>query len=137
MSKTEVPICDYCDRPAELASGAEVYPHRKELRSRQFWRCTNCDAWVGCHLPAAAGGVGDGTVPLGNLANAELRQWRTTVKTFLDAMWKSKAMSRTEAYAWLAAKLAIPAHDCQVARMPLEQCRAAMAALAERDDPLQ
>lgn len=68
--------CDYCGRPARLVGGAEVYPHRPDLSSKRFWLCRPCDAWVGCHPKAEPrrGGLGDGTVPLGRLANADLRR---------------------------------------------------------------
>lgn len=37
-------ICDYCDKPAELVTGAEVYPHRPDLHHKKFWLCKPCDA---------------------------------------------------------------------------------------------
>lgn len=64
-------ICSYCNKPAELVTGKEIYPHRPDLYPKKFWRCRPCTAYVGCHKPNA--GYGDGTRPLGRLANAELR----------------------------------------------------------------
>lgn len=89
---------------------------------------------MGCHLPQEVGGFGDGTVPLGTLGNEELRQWRSTVHTFLDKIWRSETMTRSEAYAWLGEQLHIEPERCHVAMFTIEQCQAAMRLLAERDD---
>ena len=49
--------CDYCQKPAELVTGATIYPHRNDLAHLRFWRCVPCEAYVGCHK------AGDGTTP--------------------------------------------------------------------------
>lgn len=44
----------------------------------------------------AGGGIGDGMVPLGRLANAELQRWRNTAHAMFDPLWKSGSMSRVK-----------------------------------------
>lgn len=45
--------CPYCHSAVELVTGAEMYPLRPELEDRNIWRCTCCDAHVGCHRAGA------------------------------------------------------------------------------------
>lgn len=105
-------LCDYCGRPAKLVTKTYVgYPVRR------LWMCAACDAWVGC-FPRS-------DVPLGTLANAELRGLRQEAHRVFDALWKEKAartgmperQARTLAYAWLAEQCAMPPEACHMARM--------------------
>lgn len=128
------PTCPYCDRPAILVTGATIYPHRPDLFPKKFWNCAPCDAWVGCHPPATAqgGGQGDGTVALGRLANAELRQAKKVAHAAFDPLWKSRAMKRRDAYAWLAGELGIAKANCHIGMMDVDGCRAVVAAVQAR-----
>lgn len=67
--------CDYCGDAAKLVTGKAIYPHRPDLFRLHFWQCEPCGAYVGCHKKE--GGNGDGTKPLGRIANAELRAAKT------------------------------------------------------------
>ena len=75
----ETVTCPYCNNPAVLVGGDVIYPHRPDLYEKKFWQCDPCDAYVGCHRPGV--GYGDGTRPLGRLANAELREAKKNVHT--------------------------------------------------------
>jgi hypothetical protein len=121
--------CPYCDRPAELVTGAAIYPHRADLLGKKFWRCESCGAHVGCH---DAGKNGDGTVPLGRLANAELRRWKQRAHAAFDPLWKARHMSRRAAYAWLADQLGISVANCHVGMFDVDACKAVVAAVGNR-----
>ena len=116
--------CPYCDRDAELVGGGEIYPHRDDLTHKKFWRCKPCKAWVGCHP--------DTTKPLGRLANAELRREKQKAHAASDPLWRSKEMSRTGAYRWLAAQLGIAEANCHIGMMDVLACKAVVAAVAKR-----
>lgn len=62
------PLCPYCNQDSKLVTGAKIYPHLPHLHARWFYQCAPCAAYVGCHP--------DSTLPLGRLANAELRRAR-------------------------------------------------------------
>ncbi|QOR55244.1 MAG: hypothetical protein SHS37scaffold220_13 [Phage 67_12] len=127
--------CPYCARPAVLVTGATIYPHRVDLYAKKFWRCAPCGAWVGCHPaagPKGQGGIGDGTVALGRLANAELRTAKARAHAAFDPLWKSRAMKRRDAYAWLAGQLGISRDNCHIGMMDLDACRAVVAAIQAR-----
>lgn len=107
--------CDYCGSDAARVTGKEIYPHRPDLYSLQFWSCSPCGAWVGCHKRSNA-------VPLGRLANAELRKAKSAAHAAFDPLWKSGDKSRRGAYEWLSRKLNIPFKDCHIGMFDIETC---------------
>lgn len=129
------PTCDYCGRLAVLVGGNAIYPHRPDLYARRFWQCAPCDAYVGCHPPAGGngkGGHGDGAVPMGRLANAELRKAKRRAHDAFDPLWKSRQMSRQSAYKWLAGELGISPANCHIGMMDVDGCRAVVAAVQQK-----
>lgn len=126
------PICPYCQRASLLVTGKTIYPHRPDLVAKKFWQCAPCDAYVGCHPPAhrnGKGGQGDGTTPLGRLANAELRKANRRAHDAFDPLWQARHMSRQSAYKWLAEQLGISPENCHIGMMDVEGCNAVVAAV--------
>lgn len=122
---TRIVICDYCGNPAELISGKDIYPHRPDLFSLKFWSCTPCKAYVGCHKDSDA-------VPLGRLANAELRSAKNRAHAAFDPLWKSKSMKRAEAYGWLSKTLGVSSKDCHIGMFNIEMCERVITACQQR-----
>ena len=120
-------ICQYCNNPAALVQGDKIYGHRPDLASLCFWQCVPCNAYVGCHK--AGNGQGDGSKPLGILANAELRKAKSLVHARLDPLWKYGSCTRGEAYAMLAEAMDIPKHECHIGMFTLERCKQALLIL--------
>lgn len=114
-------ICPYCSGEARLTDGSEIYPHRRDLWAKSFYRCQPCNAYVGCH-PGT-------TTPLGTVANAETRRWRNRAHEVFDPLWRSKTVSRSEAYAWLREKLNLSVDECHIAMFTPDQCRAVIEAV--------
>ena len=123
-------ICPYCQQSAELVTGKEIYPHRADLARKYFHRCAPCGAYVGCH--DAGSGQGDGTRPLGRLANAELRHAKRDAHAAFDPIWKSRSLSRKAAYAWLSGELGLPVEQCHIGEFDVAQCVAVVEACEER-----
>ncbi|MDY6884041.1 MAG: zinc-finger-containing protein [Pseudomonadota bacterium] len=109
-------LCHYCKAPAKLTNGKSIYPHRRDLHKLKFWQCQPCDAYVGCHRN------GDGTAPLGRLANAELRKAKSAAHRAFDPMWRDGKVKRTEAYRWLAEQLEIDVKQCHIGMFDVEMC---------------
>ena len=108
------PLCPYCGGRSELVTGDVIYPRRRDLRSKSFYRCKPCGAWVGCH---------PGTVtPLGRLANDALRRAKSAAHAAFDSHWQSRRMSRGDAYSRLAAELGIDRSDCHIGMFDEELC---------------
>ena len=129
--------CDYCDRPARLVTGNVIYPHRPDLFVKKFWQCSPCGAHVGCH-PAQTKrqkGMGDGSVPMGRLANAELRKAKQAAHAAFDPLWLTSADrrgARAEAYAWLSEAIGMSAANCHIGMFDVDACRAVVAAVKGR-----
>jgi len=117
-------ICPYCDKPAQLVSGVDIYPHRNDLFHRFFWKCDPCKAWVGCHEKA-------NRAPLGRLANAELRKVKQSAHAIFDPLWKTGRMKRSEAYSLLSNLLGISKTNCHIGMMDVDQCKVVVSVLKE------
>ena len=113
-------LCTYCKAAPLLVSGDVIYPSRQDLKTLNFWQCKPCDAYVGCHK--GGNGFGDGTRPLGTLANAELRAARNRAHAAFDPIWRSGEMGRRKAYAWLGTQLGLPVKRVHIAEFNLDTC---------------
>ncbi|WP_019583818.1 zinc-finger-containing protein [Thioalkalivibrio sp. ALE16] len=116
MNAALTPLCPYCGGWSERVAGRDLYPHRADLFERTFYRCDPCDAHVGCHP-----GTGK---PLGRLANAALRRAKSQAHAAFDPIWKNGAMSRSQAYSWLARQMALPKSECHIGDFDEGQCAA-------------
>jgi len=67
--------------------------------------------------------VSDGTIPLGRLANPELRRLKQAAHHAFDPLWKTGDMDRRDAYAWLAEKMGISVENCHIGMMDEGQCK--------------
>lgn len=135
----KAPFCDYCGQPAVLVTGAAIYRGRPDLADLFFWQCAPCDAYVGCHREGSGppdGKRSDGTMPLGRLADAQLRMWKSNLHIVFDGHWKRQAagmsknqarLLRNAAYARLAAALTIPVDQCHIGMFDIPRCKAAIA----------
>lgn len=112
--------CPYCGNAAKLVTGREIYAHRPELASGNYWQCAPCDAWVGCHKPNL--GYGDGTRPLGRLANESLRRAKARAHAAFDPIWESGKLTRSQAYAWLADALGLAPSETHMGEFDEATC---------------
>lgn len=62
-------------------------------------------------------------MPLGRLANAELRALKQKAHTVFDRVWKENLTTRKSAYALLAARLGIKNSACHIGMFDLELCK--------------
>jgi hypothetical protein len=117
--------CNYCGKLARLTNGAEIYRNRPDLNHLQFWLCSPCDAYVGCHKNSNA-------EPLGRLANKNLRAWKQRAHAAFDPLWKSDGMKRRDAYAWLAREMNLAITDCHIGMFDEVQCERVVQTVAIR-----
>lgn len=104
LDKYPIPTtCPYCNSKVIYTSNAEIYG--REYGNGRCYKCVSCDAYVGVH---------DGTdIPLGRLANKELRDLKKQCHALFDPVWKQeKNIKRTQLYEKLARKLCIPTSEC-------------------------
>ena len=84
--------CPYCNKEAEWVDNKKVYGKRYG-KSYMCWWCKPCDAYVGCHCNTK--------IPLGTMANVELREWRIKAHNRIDPFWKNGDLTRKEVYQFL------------------------------------
>ena len=108
--------CHYCNKPAVMVHGDVIYPNRSDLSSLLFWKCECCGAYVGTHKNS-------GGVPLGILANADLRKAKSTAHAHFDSIWRGGKISRKDAYKKLAEYLGIDKRDCHIGMFDVAMCK--------------
>lgn len=113
-------ICPYCSQAAQLVDGDVIYPHRKDLHILKFYSCKACNAYVGTHKQYSKK---HGWVPLGRLANKELREAKKEAHFAFDPLWKDGKISRKEAYRMLSEALNISYKDCHIGMFDIETCQ--------------
>lgn len=119
MKTSKNPQCQYCGYISTLVKGDKIYPHLPKLHSKNYYLCSPCDAYVGCHPNT--------TDPMGCLANAELRKNKLLAHNCFDKLWKSGKMTRSSAYKFLAGEMGIEAKDCHIGMFTVHQCKRVMA----------
>ena len=104
--------CPECGEPMRLV----VNP---EYARPCAWRCSRygCTGYHGAH--------DDGT-PLGIPAPAATRQMRHEAHLVFDRLWRSGAMSRTQAYAELDAAMGVAHGEAHFGAMSLVECKRAI-----------
>ncbi len=117
------PTCPYCGGKAILRDSAVLY-------GRSYgnaWVCEyypdDCDAYVGCHK--------NSDVPLGRLADAELRAAKKRAHAWFDPLWRGGGVGRSKAYRWLARQLGIPEADCHIGMFDVAQCKRVCRVMVE------
>lgn len=110
LENAEAPVCPYCGRSSKLTSvslGSSVCYR---------WACPNtpCAAYVGCHKNSLK--------PLGTLANPNLRKARIRAHAAFDALWRTRKMSRGDAYRLLQEKLGLSEEAAHIGRLDIAQC---------------
>lgn len=110
-------ICPYCQKEAIRTYGDKIYPHRPDLYKKKFYACMPCKAYVGCHQTND-----ERFLPLGRLANANLRKLKMQAHASFDPLWKSGRMTRADAYFYLSRQLQIGYDACHIGMFDEKLC---------------
>ena len=108
--------CQYCCKETTVVSGNKLYPAGHRLSLKEFYYCSDCDAWVGMHLESKK--------PFGSVAKKDLRLKRKMAHDAFDEIWKNNIfnMTRKEAYSWLSKKMNMSNNKCHIGAFNIEQC---------------
>lgn len=98
------------DVMARLTDGREIYSRQGPWDKNPFWVCDECGSYVGCHHKMQH----NKTLPLGNLADAEMRNARKHIHQLIDPHWKSGRMPRGLIYAKMTEKLGRQYHTGEI-----------------------
>lgn len=94
---------------AVLTDGREIYPHRKDLFSLPFWKCSKCNNFVGCHHKTK-----NRTRPLGCIPTVEIKNARKHIHKILDPIWMSGSISRNKLYSKISKKIGWKYHTANI-----------------------
>lgn len=109
--------CPYCGSRALLRPASVVYGAKAADPAAPYYVCArypSCDAYVAAHKKNC--------LPMGSLANAELRRKRIQAHAALDRLWEGGLMSKKQAYLWLQAKLGLPEQEAHIGRFSTFRC---------------
>ena len=115
MKKKKQITCPYCGGVAVLREGTYVYGERSKVE--KLYVCSNypeCDSYVGVHRGTI--------VPLGTMADGNLRNKRIRTHKLFDQIWKSNLMTRKEAYRWMEYVMGIPKNTGHIANFSDYRC---------------
>lgn len=107
--------CPYCGSRALLRPASVVYGTKAADLAAPYYVCVRfpaCDAYVATHR--------DTRLPMGTLANAELRRKRIQAYAALDRLWEGGR--KKQAYLWLQAKLGLPEQEAHIGRFSTFRC---------------
>ena len=108
--------CPHCGAVAIIRPASEIYddPRRKD----ELYVCKNypaCKSYVGMHAGTR--------IPLGTLANGDLRNLRIKAHRRFDRIWQSGIMSRNAAYRWMADSFGLTADDAHIGKFGESRCQ--------------
>lgn len=129
MARVKNPIeppfcCPNCGARVVILRNASIYG-RDYGEWPWAYVCENfkqgCDTYVGMH-PFT-------NIPLGTMANGELRHWRKMAKSLFTPLYEGGPYDRTAAYHLLAHAMKLPVGETHFGWFDIEQCKQAIAAL--------
>ena len=108
--------CSYCGSSVTLRSPEGIIPEFKP--GTMLYVCRNypaCDSYVKVH---------PGTkLPMGSLANKELRTLRRKAHFHFDQLYKTGLMTREDAYEWLSSILVVPMGKAHIGQLGPYYCQ--------------
>lgn len=116
LNPLPAPTTCACGRSVEIAHHLQVYG-AEYSDWPWIYRCAHCDASVGMH-PFTS-------IPLGTLADKQLRALRKSCKQPFELLWSNGRMDRKAAYGALARHLRIPVEECHFGWFDADTCKRA------------
>lgn len=116
MKKRKQIRCPYCGAKATLRPSSAVYGDAAKTDGYLYVcdRYPKCDSYVGAHKRSK--------LPMGILANGDLRNKRIQAHKAFDWMWKSGLMTKWQAYKWMQGKLDLSDEQAHIAMFSEYMC---------------
>lgn len=108
--------CPYCGSQATLHPADYVYG-KSAIPGNLLYVCDRypaCDAYVGAHQKTK--------LPMGSLANGDLRHKRIEAHRSFNWLWTSGLMTKSQAYRWMQAKLGLSDSQAHIAKFSAYMC---------------
>ena len=116
MKKVKIK-CPYCGALAQLRPASALGKIKPAYDGKRFYVCSRyprCDAYVEAH--AASG------LPMGTLANRQLRWKRRDAHVALEKLWLEGHMTKSDAYRWMRTQMGIPETDAHIGKFSEYRC---------------
>ena len=116
MKKRKQIHCPYCGAKATLRPSSAVYGDAAKTDGYLYVcdRYPKCDSYVGAHKKTK--------LPMGTLANGNLRNKRIQAHKAFDWMWKSGLMTKWQAHKWMQGKLDLSDEQAHIAMFSEYMC---------------
>lgn len=108
--------CPYCKSPIVYRSADGIY--KENSKGVMLYVCSHypeCDAYVRVHTGTK--------IPVGTLANHELRSLRRTAHQHFDRLYLSGLMTKQDAYRWLADLISAPLSEAHIGHLGEYYCK--------------
>lgn len=108
--------CPYCGGSVVLKSADGIYKDNR--RNAILYVCSHypeCDAYVRTHKGTK--------IPVGSMANQELRNLRKTAHHYFDQLYKSGYMTKDDAYYWLSSIIDAPMSKAHIGYLSEYYCK--------------
>ena len=112
--------CLYCSKTIIFRSADGIY--KENNRNTMLYVCSGypiCDAYVRV-IPGTK-------VPVGSMANGNLRALRKEAHAQFDKLYLTELMTRSQAYEWLAGILQVPLSKAHIGQLGEYYCRQIIA----------
>lgn len=103
MSKRITVKCPYCRSLAVKRPASFIYEEKNWDQDAYIYVCSRypfCNAYVAAHKKTG--------LPMGTLANGELRHKRILAHRVFNRLWQEGYMEKQSAYRWLQVQLSLP-----------------------------
>ena len=133
MKKNKV-YCPYCGAEARRRPASAIYGESTKVvnEDKYLYVCTRypkCDSYVAAHKKTG--------LPMGSLANKELRHKRMQAHRAIDRLWTSGIMSTPRVYQWLQGKFGLNEKQMHIAAFSEYMCDQVISACDEVYDRLR
>ena len=108
--------CPYCKGPVSFRSADGIYrDNRNKVMLYVCNRYPKCDAYVRTHAGT--------NIPVGTLANHELRTLRREAHFYFDQLHQTGLMSKQDSYQWLADLICVPLSEAHIGLLGEYYCK--------------
>lgn len=110
--------CPYCRSSAHLRPASLVYGDHAEDPNAKLYVCDRypaCDAYVAAHR--------DTLLPMGTLADRQLRRKRMEAHSSMDRLVRSGLMNRKQVYRWLQLQMGLPESEMHIGKFSEFRCQ--------------
>jgi len=117
--------CPYCGADTKIVHSSEIYNGKDFGFSLICSNYPKCDAYSSCHNKTK--------VPKGSVANKKLRELRSLAHLKFDKIWKSKILTRNDAYYFLSKLINKNLEECHIGQSTEKECIKLLKKLEERN----